>query len=146
MFKLFKILARGAAAQAEEELFDRHALLVLDQQIRETRASLERSKLALATAIGQWVNLALLVALAWRKGWTAPNRTLGITILGVAVACLGLAALAFYGLPFVERALPAMPRFRELAVLAVLGLAGTLVYAGLLLGTLRLCGLRLRRT
>ncbi|MBX9930304.1 MAG: PspA/IM30 family protein [Methylobacterium sp.] len=51
MFKLFKILARGAAAQAEEELFDRHALLVLDQQIRETRASLERSKLALATAI-----------------------------------------------------------------------------------------------
>ena len=48
MFKLFKILARGAAAQAEEELFDRHALLVLDQQIRETRASLERSKLALA--------------------------------------------------------------------------------------------------
>ena len=51
MFKLFRLLARGAAAQAEEELFDRHALLVLDQQIRETRVSLERSKLALATAV-----------------------------------------------------------------------------------------------
>ncbi|KQP54886.1 PspA/IM30 family protein [Methylobacterium sp. Leaf108] len=51
MFKLFRILARGTAAQAEEDLFDRHALLVLDQQIRETRVSLERSKLALATAL-----------------------------------------------------------------------------------------------
>ena len=51
MFKLFRILARGAAARAEEDLYDRHALLVLDQQVRETRASLERSRQALASAI-----------------------------------------------------------------------------------------------
>ena len=51
MLKVFRILARGAAARAEEELFDRHALLVLDQQVRETRASLERSRQALAAAV-----------------------------------------------------------------------------------------------
>ena len=51
MLKLFRILARGAAARAEEDLFDRHALLVLDQQVRETRASLERSRRALAATI-----------------------------------------------------------------------------------------------
>ncbi|MCE4223511.1 PspA/IM30 family protein [Methylobacterium sp. C25] len=51
MLKLFRILARGAAARAEEELLDRNALLILDQQVRETRASLERSRRALAAAI-----------------------------------------------------------------------------------------------
>lgn len=51
MMKLFRLLARGAAARAEEELYDRHALLVLDQQVRETRASLERSRQALAAAV-----------------------------------------------------------------------------------------------
>lgn len=51
MMKLFRLLARGAAARAEEEMYDRHALLVLDQQVRETRASLERSRQALAAAV-----------------------------------------------------------------------------------------------
>lgn len=51
MFKLFRTLARGAAAQAQEDLIDRNALLILDQQIRETRAALERSRMALAAAM-----------------------------------------------------------------------------------------------
>lgn len=51
MLKLFRLLARGAAAQAEEAVIDRHALLILDQQIRETRVSLERSRQALAAAM-----------------------------------------------------------------------------------------------
>jgi len=50
MFDLFRTLARGAAAQAREDIIDRNALLILDQQIRETRAALERSRMALATA------------------------------------------------------------------------------------------------
>ncbi|MCK2056006.1 murein biosynthesis integral membrane protein MurJ [Methylobacterium sp. 37f] len=101
--------------------------------------------LALATAIGQWINLGLLVVLAWRRGWMAPGRTLGVTILGVTVACAALAATASYGLPLAESVVPALPRLREIAVLCVLGLAGTLVYAGVLLATLRVCGVRLRR-
>lgn len=51
MLKLFRLLARGAAARAAEDFFDQNALLILDQQIRETRASLERSRRALAVAI-----------------------------------------------------------------------------------------------
>ncbi|WP_336489427.1 PspA/IM30 family protein [Methylobacterium nigriterrae] len=51
MLKMFRTLARGAAARAAEDLFDRNALLILDQQIRETRAALERSRRALAAAI-----------------------------------------------------------------------------------------------
>ena len=101
--------------------------------------------LALATAIGSWINLAILVALAWRRDWMAPGRTLGVTALGVVVACAALAATAHYGLPLAESLVPALPRLREIAVLAVLGLAGTVVYAVLLLGTLRLFGVRLRR-
>jgi putative peptidoglycan lipid II flippase len=101
--------------------------------------------LALATAIGQWVNLGLLVALAWRRGWTAPSRGLGITLAGVVVACAALVVVARYGLSVAEALVPALPHLREVAVLAVLGTAGTLVYAGLLLATLRVFGLRLRR-
>lgn len=51
MFKLIGILMRGEAARAEEDLFDRNALLVLDQQVRETRAGLERGRRALAVAV-----------------------------------------------------------------------------------------------
>ncbi|GJE54763.1 PspA/IM30 family protein [Methylobacterium thuringiense] len=51
MFKLVRILARGATARASEEFLDRNALLILDQQVRETRASLERSRRALAAAV-----------------------------------------------------------------------------------------------
>lgn len=51
MLTLLRTLARGAAAQACEEAQDRHALLVLDQQIRETAADLERGRRSLAAAM-----------------------------------------------------------------------------------------------
>ncbi|KQP10449.1 multidrug transporter MurJ [Methylobacterium sp. Leaf99] len=101
--------------------------------------------LALATAIGQWVNLAILVALAWRRGWMAPSRGFGITLVGVAVACAALTAVAVYGVPVAEGLVPALPHLREVAVLGVVGSAGAVVYAVLLLATLRIFGLSLRR-
>ncbi|OHV15969.1 hypothetical protein BK022_15265 [Methylorubrum extorquens] len=51
MLTLLRTLACGAAAQACEEAHDRHALLVLDQQIRETAADLERGRRMLAAAM-----------------------------------------------------------------------------------------------
>lgn len=101
--------------------------------------------LALATAASQWLNLALLVGLAWRKGWTAPGRGLGATIAGVVLACAALSGVAIYGLPVAESLVPALPHFRQVAVLGLLGTAGALVYGILLLGILRAFGLRLRR-
>jgi putative peptidoglycan lipid II flippase len=101
--------------------------------------------LALATAIGQWINLALLYGLALRRGWTAPGRVLGVTVAAVVVASAVLAGLAVYGLPFAERIVPALPHLREIAVLGVLGIAGALAYAGTLLAVMGAFGVRLRR-
>ncbi len=101
--------------------------------------------LALATAVSQWVNLAILLILALRRGWAAPGRTLGLTTLGVALACLALAGVALGGLPLADGLVPALPHGREIAVLALLGGAGAVVYGGVLVGLLHLFGLRLRR-
>lgn len=51
MFKTLLTLARGAATAAEGEIIDRRALLILDQQIRDAAAAVERGKRALAVAI-----------------------------------------------------------------------------------------------
>jgi putative peptidoglycan lipid II flippase len=101
--------------------------------------------LALATAIGAWINLALLYALALKRGWTTPGRTLLVTVAVVVAASIGLAVLAVHGLPFAERIVPALPHLREIGVLALVGLAGALAYGGALLLGLRLFGVRLRR-
>ncbi|GJD48212.1 Lipid II flippase MurJ [Methylobacterium crusticola] len=101
--------------------------------------------LALATAAGVWVNVLILFALARRRGWTAPSRTLIVTACGVLAACAALAACTLGGLPLIERLIPSLPRFRELAVLSVLGLTGLVAYAATLLAALRLFGVRLRR-
>src|SRR5439155_23218889 len=53
MFKTVLTLFRGSVAVAGEELEDRAALLILDQQMRDAAAAVERSKRALALAIAQ---------------------------------------------------------------------------------------------
>jgi phage shock protein A len=53
MFKTVLTLFRGSVAVAEEELQDRTALLVLDQQMRDAAGTVDRSKRALAIAIAQ---------------------------------------------------------------------------------------------
>jgi phage shock protein A len=53
MFKTVLTLFRGSVAAAEEELQDRTALLILDQQMRDAATAVERSKRSLALAIAQ---------------------------------------------------------------------------------------------
>src|SRR5580693_3786463 len=53
MFKTVLTLFRGSVALAEQELADRSALLILDQQIRDAGGALERARRALAVAIAQ---------------------------------------------------------------------------------------------
>jgi len=64
MLKTIVTLVRGASNAAEEEFRDRHALLILDQQIRDAAQAVERSKRALAVAIahqqGEEARLAAL--------------------------------------------------------------------------------------
>ena len=51
MFKTVLTLFRGSVAAAGDELEDRSALLILDQQMRDAGAAVERSKRSLALAI-----------------------------------------------------------------------------------------------
>ncbi|MGX1110493.1 MULTISPECIES: PspA/IM30 family protein [Bradyrhizobium] len=51
MFKTVFTLFRGSVAAAEEELQDRTALVILDQQMRDAAAAVDRSKRTLALAI-----------------------------------------------------------------------------------------------
>jgi phage shock protein A len=51
MFKTVFTLFRGTVAAAEEELQDRSALLILDQQMRDAASAVDRSKRTLALAI-----------------------------------------------------------------------------------------------
>src|SRR5258707_12387953 len=53
MFKTVFTLFRGSVAVVEEELEDRTALVILDQQMRDAAAAVERSKRTLALAIAQ---------------------------------------------------------------------------------------------
>ena len=53
MFKTVLTLFRGSVAAAGEELEDRSALLILDQQMRDAASAVERSKRTLALAIAQ---------------------------------------------------------------------------------------------
>jgi phage shock protein A len=53
MFKTILTLVRGSVAVAEEELESRVALTLLDQQMRDAAAAVERAKRTLALAIAQ---------------------------------------------------------------------------------------------
>jgi phage shock protein A len=53
MFKTVITLLRGSAHMAEERLADRHALALLDQQMRDAAAAIDRAKKALAVAMAQ---------------------------------------------------------------------------------------------
>ncbi|MGJ3264996.1 MAG: murein biosynthesis integral membrane protein MurJ [Salinarimonas sp.] len=101
--------------------------------------------LAYATAIGAWVNVALLFLLARRRGLTAPDATLGKTL---AVSLVGAVALAGAVLALRDPAgafavrLPALEAEMHLALLAG---AGAVLYAALLLVGLKLARVRLSR-
>lgn len=101
--------------------------------------------LALGTAIGVWVNLGLLFALAYRRGWTAPNRTLGKAFLAIAAASLLLAAFAAYGPGPVSAWTGQLTAWRSELLLGLVGAGGAVIYGGALLLALRALGVRLSR-
>lgn len=101
--------------------------------------------LALGTAIGVWVNLILLFVLAYRRGWTAPNRALGKTGLVVAAASLLLAVFAWFGPAPLEGWITALPHWHNEILLGALGIIGALIYGSALIVGLKALGVRLAR-
>ena len=101
--------------------------------------------LALATSIGAWLNLALLIAVALKRRWMAPDREL-IRIFGCVIfAALLLAGAAFAWKGWAFQLAQAFPSFRAEAGIAILGFTGAAVYAMALLAALKIAGVRLRR-
>ncbi|MET0532443.1 MAG: lipid II flippase MurJ, partial [Microvirga sp.] len=101
--------------------------------------------LAIGTAIGVWVNLILLFVLAYRRGWTAPNRALGKTALVVTAASLLLAAFAWFAPTPVAGWTASLPVWRNEITLGILAAIGALIYGGVLLAGMKAMGIRLAR-
>jgi putative peptidoglycan lipid II flippase len=105
--------------------------------------SLAQVGLALATAIGAWINLLLVGFFAWRKGFLrfeAPlRRSAGkLVIAGVILAVF----LVFVGRPLAGN-LSAVTSFPDQAALALSALGGGLIYGA---GVLILLGPRWLKT
>ena len=80
--------------------------------------------LALATAIGAWINFLLVLWLAMRAGLIASDATLKSSLLKLAIAGLLFLVFLLVATPVVTYLLSSLSRFRnesELLVLAVLG-------------------------
>jgi putative peptidoglycan lipid II flippase len=101
--------------------------------------------LALATAIGAWVNVLLLFALAYRRDWTAPSAALGKVLAAVVAASILLAIYALLAQAPIGRSVGQIAIYREEIALALLAIGGAVVYGAALLIALKLLGVRLQR-
>ena len=97
--------------------------------------------LAVATAIGAWLNLGLVTWFAVRQGHFALDPRLRSSVVRLAAAGAGLAVVLWLLPGPLVRSLASWSSWREEAALVVLVLAGGCVYGGLVLALL---GRRLR--
>jgi putative peptidoglycan lipid II flippase len=88
--------------------------------------------LALATSIGAWINLGLVVWFGLRHGHTTLESVLGRSAAKLAVAGLAL-ALALWLAQYLLAAMGTGPLHRDIALLAALAAVGTLAYGAVVL-------------
>jgi len=86
--------------------------------------------LALATSIGAWINLCLVVWFAHRAGHLQIDQRLQNTAVRLAVAGFALAAVLWFSYGPVTRRVAGAGGLHDVAVLAVLGAIGAAVYGG----------------
>lgn len=101
--------------------------------------------LAFATAVGAWVNLSLLVLMAHRRLWMDFDANLGRGVVVMAIAALPLTGLFIFGLAPLQNLATTWPSLWQApAVLALLGVAGALLYFGTLALGLKMGRVRIR--
>ncbi len=84
--------------------------------------------LAVATAVGAWLNFGILVVLAIRVGAMAPNAVL-IKVAGASLAgAVALAGVAVFGQPHAHAFAARFGGFADMIELALLGIAGMAAY------------------
>ena len=84
--------------------------------------------LALATALGAWINFGILVFLALRAGAMRPNAVLTKVAAASLVGALALGAIAVFGEPFARNLTAGLAGATTIAELALLGLVGMIAY------------------
>ncbi|WP_299712368.1 murein biosynthesis integral membrane protein MurJ [Tardiphaga sp.] len=95
--------------------------------------SLAQVGLALATAIGAWVNLLLVVGFAVRAGYLEFDRGFVLSLAKFFVIGVALAAAFWLTAHFAAAQFAAWTSLRDEAALVLLMLIGTIVYAALVL-------------
>jgi putative peptidoglycan lipid II flippase len=95
--------------------------------------SLAQVGLALATAVGAWVNLLLVIGFAVRAGFLELDRTLARSSAKFVVAGILLAAALWLAARFAAAQFAQLTAFRDEAALLLLILVGAIVYAGSIL-------------
>jgi putative peptidoglycan lipid II flippase len=95
--------------------------------------SLAQIGLALATAIGAWINLLLVLAFAVRAGYLELSRPLGQSLLKFALCGAVLAAALWLVARYSAPHFAAIPFHDEITLLLLIGVT-VVVYAALILG------------
>lgn len=101
--------------------------------------------LALATALGAWINVGLLFCLAYGRDWATLSPALARTVLAVAGASMALTAFAVIAQPRLGQLVSPLAAWRDEVLVALLGLGGLAVYGTALLLALKLMKVRLAR-
>jgi len=89
--------------------------------------------LALATAIGAWLNFILVLYFAARARLIAVDAELKMTLTKLAAAALALGLVLAVAVPVVTAMLSSWSRFRDESTLALLVVIGGIVYGGLVI-------------
>jgi putative peptidoglycan lipid II flippase len=140
-------LARGDTATPVKAALAAAAVNILFKVLLMDR--LAQVGLALATSIGAWINLGLVLWFAVRARLFTLDPALGRSLVKLAVAGLVLAGVLWIAAAPVGRMVTASPALHDEAALVVLGAIGGLVYGGMifaLFGRQWLGALRGRKT
>jgi putative peptidoglycan lipid II flippase len=95
--------------------------------------SLAQVGLALATAIGAWINLLLVLGFAVRRGYLELNRALVESLVKFALTAGALAAALWFTARFAAAHFSSLSALRDEAALAVLIVVGAVVYGAAIL-------------
>jgi len=88
--------------------------------------------LAMATAVGAWINFLLLIGVAFLQGAAKPKRALGQMVACVSLASFGLSVFALFGADWAAVLALRIGHFGNELSLMVIGTGGAIVYAVIL--------------
>jgi putative peptidoglycan lipid II flippase len=94
---------------------------------------LAQAGLALATAAGAWLNLALLIWFANRRGFPRPGANVFRNSMRLIAAGIALAAILYFGVRGLAPYFAKLPSFRDEALLLAAAIMGAIAYLALIL-------------